>query len=53
MNYEEEILNLKKIKEYLEDLTAQLDADDKSNIGDFTEAATINIRKAIIELKNI
>ena len=46
------ILNLKKIKEYLEDLTAQLDADDKSNIGDFTEAATTNIRKAIIKLKS-
>ena len=52
MNYDKEILNLKKIKDYLEDLTAQLDADDKSNIGDFTEAATTNIRKAIIKLKS-
>ena len=52
MNYDKEILNLKKIKEYLEDLTAQLDVDDKSNIGDFTEVATTNIRKAIIKLKS-
>ena len=29
MNYNEEILNLKKIKEYLEHVTTQLDADNK------------------------
>ena len=52
MNYDKEILNLKKIKDYLEDLTVQLDADGKSNIGDFTEASTTNIRKAIIKLKS-
>ena len=51
----EGLLHISKISskrvEKVEDLTAQLDADDKSNIGDFTEVATTNIRKAIIKLK--
>ena len=53
MNYNEEILNLKKIKEYLEHVTTQLDADNKSDIGDLTEIASSNIRKAIIKIKTL
>lgn len=52
MNYDKEISDLKKIKEYLENLTERLDKENKDYIGDFTEAATTNIRKAIIKLKS-